>query len=69
MAKKLAAAVELGRRGGRARAEKLSKDERQQIARKGAHARASKLSAEQRKQLAKKAAQSRWKKGKGNESV
>jgi hypothetical protein len=37
--KKLAAAVELGSKGGRARAANLSKEERSAIARKGAAAR------------------------------
>jgi len=39
MKKKLSAAVALGRRGGKARAKKLSKQERSEIARKGAQAR------------------------------
>jgi hypothetical protein len=39
MSKKLAAAVELGRRGGKARARKLSPARRQEIGREGAKAR------------------------------
>jgi len=39
MRKKLAAAVELGRRGGKARARKLSEARRQEIARNGGKAR------------------------------
>jgi hypothetical protein len=39
MAKKSAAAVELGRRGGKARAQKLTKQERSEIARKAAQSR------------------------------
>jgi hypothetical protein len=39
MTKKLSAAVELGKRGGKARAKKLTKQERSEIAKKGAQAR------------------------------
>jgi len=39
MSKKLSAAVALGRRGGKARAKKLNKRERTEIARKAAQAR------------------------------
>lgn len=50
MKKKLAAAVELGRRGGL----------------KGGNARAAKLSAKRRKEIARNAAQVRWAKVKEN---
>jgi hypothetical protein len=39
MTKKLSAAVQLGKRGGKARAKKLSEQERSEIARKAARAR------------------------------
>jgi general stress protein YciG len=39
MSKKLPAAVELGRRGGKARAQKLTKKQREEIARKAGQAR------------------------------
>ena len=62
--KKLAAAVELGRRGGKARVpkgfSKLTETERIEMAKKAVAARAAKLSPEQRQEIAKKAAEGRW---------
>ena len=62
--KKLAAAVELGRRGGKARVpkgfSKLTETERLEMAKKAVAARAAKLSPEQRQEIAKKAAEARW---------
>jgi hypothetical protein len=62
--KKLAAAVELGRRGGKARVpkgfSKLTETERLEMAKKAVAARAAKLSPEQRQEIAKKAAEGRW---------
>jgi len=62
--KKLAAAVELGRRGGKARVpkgfSKLTETERIEMAKKAVAARAAKLSPEQRQEIAKKAAEARW---------
>ena len=62
--KKLAAAVEMGRRGGKARVpkgfSKLTDTERIEMAKKAVAARAAKLSPEQRQLIAKKAAEARW---------
>ncbi len=60
MIEKNPAAVELGRLGGKARAERLSKDQLSKIAMKGAKARKAKLSPKQRKEIAQKAAAARW---------
>ena len=58
-----------GKIGGRARAAKLSAEERQNIAREGGKvggpARAKKLSRKQRSDIARKAAAARWAKEKG----
>jgi len=59
-AAKNAAAVELGKRGGAARARKLTADQRSSIAERGGQARAKKLTAAQRKAAAKRAAAARW---------
>jgi hypothetical protein len=69
MAKKNPHAVALGKlggaKGGRARAENLSKEELSAIGRKaggvGGQARAKSLSAKRRKEIAAKAAAARWK--------
>jgi hypothetical protein len=62
--KKLAAAVEMGRRGGKARVpkgfSKLSETERIAMAKKGVVARAAKLTPEHRQEIARKAAEGRW---------
>jgi predicted transglutaminase-like cysteine proteinase len=62
--KKLAAAVEMGRRGGKARVpkgfSKLTDTERIEMARKAVAARAAKLTPEQRGEIARKAAEGRW---------
>jgi hypothetical protein len=71
--KKNPAAVSLGRLGGKARAEKLSPEEKAEISRKGAvkrwsqpkaseaaSAAAARLTPEQRKERAQKAAAARW---------
>jgi hypothetical protein len=62
------AAVSLGRRGGKRRAEKLTPPQRSEIAKMGGlvggKARASKLTKAQRSEIAKKAAEARWKKAK-----
>jgi hypothetical protein len=60
MSEKSQAAVELGRLGGKARAERLSRDELSVIARKGVRARLKKLSKERRKKIASNAAKARW---------
>jgi hypothetical protein len=56
------AAVELGRLGGKARAESLSREQLSQIAQKGVRARMRKLSPKRRKDIAKKASAARWSK-------
>jgi hypothetical protein len=55
------AAVELGSLGGKARAERLSREELSEIGMKGVKARMKKLSPECRREIAKKAAKARWK--------
>jgi hypothetical protein len=60
MLEKNQAAVELGRLGGKARAERLSKDELSKIAMKGVKARKIKLSPKRRKEIAQQAAAARW---------
>ena len=65
MARKNAAAVSLGRLGGKARARVLSADEQSAIGRKagiaGGKARAEALTKQQRVKIARKAAAARWK--------
>ncbi len=63
--KPLPAAVELGRRGGKARAAQLSHEELQELGRRGGHSRAKRLSREQRRQIARKAVRARWEKAWG----
>ena len=63
-AKKNPNAVALGTLGGRARAKKLSPDQRAEIARKAGLARAVKLSASRRSQIAKLAVAARERKRK-----
>lgn len=64
--KKLAAAVEMGRRGGKARVpkgfSKLTDTERIEMAKKAVAARAAKLTPEHRGEIARKAAEGRWEK-------
>ena len=60
MTEKNPAAVELGRLGGKARAERLSQEELSKIAMKGVRARKKKLSPKRRKEIAQKAAAARW---------
>jgi hypothetical protein len=60
--KKLAAAVTLGRLGGKARAEKLSAERRSEIASKAGRSRTKKLTPADRKRVAKLAAEARWQK-------
>ena len=48
-----------GKKGGKARAEALTDDQRQKIARKGGKARAKKMTAEERSAAARKAARAR----------
>jgi hypothetical protein len=66
MPKKNPAAVALGRLGGKkggpARAARMTQAERAECARKGGAARMSKLTPEQRSEAARKAVQARWKK-------
>jgi hypothetical protein len=62
MVEKNQAAVELGRLGGKARAERLSKAELSKIAMKGVKARKAKVSPNRRKEIAQKAAAARWNK-------
>jgi hypothetical protein len=54
------AAVELGKLGGKARAERLSREQLSRIAKKGVRARMKKLSSERRKEIAKRASAARW---------
>ncbi len=56
----LAAAVELGRLGGRARVAKLSKEELQELGRRGGKARAKRLTKDRLREIARKAVQARW---------
>ena len=56
----LPAAVELGRRGGKARVAKLSKDEIRELGRRGGKARAKRLSKERLREIARKAVEARW---------
>ena len=73
-AKKIFTVAELtskaGKLGGRARAAKLSPEERQHIARQGGNvggrARAEKLSSKRRSEIARKAAAARWAKTKSD---
>jgi len=67
--KSLPAAVELGRRGGKARAAQLSHEELQELGRRGGQSRAKRLSREQRRQIARKAVQARWEKARGKKSA
>ncbi len=60
--KPLPAAVELGRRGGKARVAQLSHEELQELGRRGGQSRAKRLSKEQRREIARKAVQARWEK-------
>jgi hypothetical protein len=57
-----------GKKGGKARADSLTPDERQRSARKagkiGGKARLIKMTSERRREIARKAAQARWEKGK-----
>jgi hypothetical protein len=53
-------AVALGRRGGRARAERLSADELSAIGKKGAKARLKSTGSSERREIALKAAKARW---------
>lgn len=63
--KKNPAAVALGRlggqKGGKARAEALTPEERSEIASKAGRARLKHLSAKRRQEIARKAASARWK--------
>lgn len=56
----LPAAVELGRRGGKARVAKLSKDEIKELGRRGGKARAKRLSKERLREIARRAVEARW---------
>lgn len=58
--KKDPSAVALGRRGGKARAERLSADELSAIGKKGAKERLKSLSSSQRQEIARKAVNARW---------
>jgi hypothetical protein len=62
--KKNANAVALGRLGGQARAESLSKSERSEAARKAARARSEKLTATERRRIAMLGVKARVKKQK-----
>jgi hypothetical protein len=64
MAKKNPNAVALGKLGGKARAKKLSPEERAEIARKAGLARNTKLSSAERSRIAKHAVQARERKRK-----
>jgi hypothetical protein len=51
-----------GRKGGKARAEALTPEQRIESARRAAQARGAKLSQKQRREIARKAAKARWEK-------
>lgn len=55
-------AVALGRLGGKARLERMTAEERSNIARRAAHARAKKLTKKESEESARKAADARWEK-------
>ncbi len=63
--KKNPAAVELGSRGGKARAKSLSAKELSAIGKKGGKARKAALTPEQRREIARKAIRARWARFKG----
>ena len=65
--KPLPAAVELGRRGGKARVAQLTHEELQELGRRGGQSRAKRLSKEQRRGIARKAVRARWEKAKAKE--
>jgi general stress protein YciG len=67
--KPLPAAVELGRRGGRARVAQLTREELQELGRRGGQTRAKRLSREQRREIARRAVRARWEKAKVKESA
>ena len=52
--------VQEGAKGGKKRAQRLTAEQRKQIARKAASVRAKRLTSKQRKQIAQKAAAARW---------
>lgn len=64
--KKNAAAVALGKLGGKARARSLSAAERSESARKAGKSRITSLTDYERAEIAKKAARARWAKRKGS---
>ena len=67
--KPLAAAVELGKRGGKARVAQLTREELQELGRRGGQTRAKRLSREQRREIARRAVRARWEKAKMKESA
>jgi hypothetical protein len=69
LSKPLPAAVELGRRGGKARVAQLSHEELQELGRRGGQSRAKRLSKEQRREIARKAVQARWEKARGKKAA
>ena len=58
--KPMAATVELGRRGGRARVAQLAKEEIRELGSRGGKARAARLSKEQLREISRRAIKARW---------
>jgi hypothetical protein len=56
------AAVSLGRRGGKARLEKMTSEDRIRVAMTGVRARLKKMTPKERQAVARKAAEARWSK-------
>lgn len=52
--------VEAGRKGGKARLEKMTAEERRRVANLGVKARLQKMTPEQRRRIARRAAKARW---------
>lgn len=67
--KPLRAAVELGRRGGKARVAKLTKEEIKELGRRGGKARAQRLSKEQLREISRRAVKARWARAKANKAT
>lgn len=65
---KMLTVAEAGRRGGKARLKKMSREERVRVAQLGVQARLKKLTADQRREVARKAAQARWQREKAKEA-
>jgi len=62
--KPMAATVELGRRGGRARVAQLTKEEIRELGSRAGKARAARLSKEQLREISRRAVKARWNRAK-----